>query len=57
MTEVTRILSAIDQGDPHAAEQFLPLVYDGMRRLAASVATFPRASGCPRLPKRSFISF
>jgi hypothetical protein len=28
MTEVTRILSAIDTGDPHAAAQLLPLVYD-----------------------------
>ena len=27
MSEVTRILSAIEQGDPHAAEQLLPLVY------------------------------
>src|SRR6516225_7405481 len=36
MTEVTRILSAIDQGDPHAAEQLLPLVYDELRRLAAA---------------------
>jgi RNA polymerase sigma factor (TIGR02999 family) len=35
MTEVTRILSAIDQGDPHAASQLLPLVYDELRRLAA----------------------
>jgi RNA polymerase sigma factor (TIGR02999 family) len=35
MTEVTRILSAIDQGDPHAAQQLLPLVYDELRRLAA----------------------
>jgi RNA polymerase sigma factor (TIGR02999 family) len=34
MSEVTRILSAIDQGDPHAAEQLLPLVYDALRRLA-----------------------
>jgi RNA polymerase sigma factor (TIGR02999 family) len=34
MSEVTRILSAIEQGDPHAAEQLLPLVYDGLRRLA-----------------------
>jgi len=36
MTDVTRILSAIDQGDPHAAEQLLPLVYDELRRLAAA---------------------
>jgi RNA polymerase sigma factor (TIGR02999 family) len=35
MSEVTRILSAIEQGDPNAAEQLLPLVYDGLRRLAA----------------------
>jgi RNA polymerase sigma factor (TIGR02999 family) len=35
MSEVTRILSAIEQGDPHAAEQLLPLVYDELRKLAA----------------------
>jgi RNA polymerase sigma factor (TIGR02999 family) len=35
MTDVTRILSAIERGDPHAAEQLLPLIYDGLRRLAA----------------------
>jgi RNA polymerase sigma factor (TIGR02999 family) len=35
MSEVTRILSTIEQGDPHAAEQLLPLVYDELRRLAA----------------------
>ncbi len=35
MSEVTRILSAIDQGDPHAAEQLLPLVYEELRKLAA----------------------
>jgi RNA polymerase sigma factor (TIGR02999 family) len=35
MSEVTRILSAIEEGDPHAAEQLLPLVYDELRRLAA----------------------
>jgi RNA polymerase sigma factor (TIGR02999 family) len=36
MSEVTRILSAIEQGDPHAAEQLLPLVYDELRKLAAA---------------------
>jgi RNA polymerase sigma factor (TIGR02999 family) len=36
MTDVTRILSSIDQGDPHAAEQLLPLVYDELRQLAAA---------------------
>jgi RNA polymerase sigma factor (TIGR02999 family) len=35
MSEVTRILSAIEAGDPHAADQLLPLVYDELRRLAA----------------------
>jgi hypothetical protein len=34
MNEVTQILSAIEQGNPHAAEQLLPLVYDELRRLA-----------------------
>jgi RNA polymerase sigma factor (TIGR02999 family) len=36
MSEVTRILSAVDQGDPRAAEQLLPLVYDELRKLAAA---------------------
>jgi RNA polymerase sigma factor (TIGR02999 family) len=35
MSDVTRILSAIDQGDPHAAEQLLPLVYEELRQVAA----------------------
>ena len=35
MTEVTRILSAIEHGDPSAAEQLLPLVYEELRQLAA----------------------
>src|SRR5712691_921047 len=35
MSEVTCILSAIDQGDPHAADQLLALVYDELRKLAA----------------------
>jgi RNA polymerase sigma factor (TIGR02999 family) len=34
MSDVTRILSAIGQGDPHAAEELLPLVYHELRRLA-----------------------
>src|ERR1700757_4176669 len=34
MNDVTRVLSAIDHGDPHAADQLLPLVYDELRRLA-----------------------
>ncbi len=36
MSDVTRILSQIDAGDPSAAEQLLPLVYDELRKLAAS---------------------
>src|SRR5262245_42839251 len=35
MKDVTRILSAIETGDPHAAEQLLPLVYEKLRKLAA----------------------
>lgn len=35
MSEVSRILLALDKGDPHAAAQLLPLVYDELRRLAA----------------------
>ena len=35
MSEVTRILGAIEQGDPSAPEQLLPLVYDELRKLAA----------------------
>ena len=34
MTDVTQILSEIESGDPSAAEQLLPLVYDELRRLA-----------------------
>jgi RNA polymerase sigma factor (TIGR02999 family) len=39
MSEVTRILSAIEHCDPHAAEQLLPLVYDELRQLAAQKLT------------------
>lgn len=35
MSDVTRVLNAIEQGDPRAAEQLLPLVYDELRKLAA----------------------
>jgi RNA polymerase sigma factor (TIGR02999 family) len=35
MSDVTRVLSAIEQGDPRAAEQLLPLVYEELRELAA----------------------
>src|SRR4051812_25225544 len=36
MSDVTRILSRLEQGDPQAAEQLLPLVYDELRQLAAA---------------------
>jgi RNA polymerase sigma factor (TIGR02999 family) len=36
LSDVTRILSQIEAGDPAAAEQLLPLVYDELRRLAAA---------------------
>jgi RNA polymerase sigma factor (TIGR02999 family) len=36
MSDVTRILSAIEDGDPHAAEQLLPLVYNELRKLAVA---------------------
>jgi RNA polymerase sigma factor (TIGR02999 family) len=35
MDAITQVLSAIEHGDPHAAEQLLPLVYQELRRLAA----------------------
>src|SRR5262245_6879268 len=35
MTEISQVLHAIERGDPQAAEQLLPLVYDGLRKLAA----------------------
>jgi RNA polymerase sigma factor (TIGR02999 family) len=35
MDAITQVLNAIGQGDPHAAEQLLPLVYDELRKLAA----------------------
>ncbi len=43
MNEVTRILSAIEPGDPSAAEKLLPLVYDELRRLAAARMAHERA--------------
>ena len=36
MSDVTRILSQMEQGDPQAAEKLLPLVYDELRKLAAA---------------------
>jgi hypothetical protein len=36
MSDVTRIIEAIEQGDPKAADELLPLVYEELRKLAAS---------------------
>ena len=53
MSDVTRILSQIESGDPSAAEQLLPLVYDELRQLAA--ARWPRRSRARRCrPRRWF---
>jgi RNA polymerase sigma factor (TIGR02999 family) len=43
MADVTRILSAIEAGDPHAAAELLPLVYDELRKLAAARMAAERA--------------
>ena len=50
MTEVTRILTAIDKGDAQAAEQLLPLVYDELRRLSPTAVPHARtrSSGLAR---------
>jgi RNA polymerase sigma factor (TIGR02999 family) len=42
MSEVTRILSDVEQGDPRAAERLLPLIYDELRRLAAQKLALER---------------
>jgi hypothetical protein len=47
MSEVTRVLSAIEGGDPHAAEQLLPLVYQELRKLAAQKLAHGRRSTRP----------
>jgi ECF sigma factor len=48
MSEVTRILSAIEHGDPRVAAELLPLVYDELRTLAAQ--KLDRARRCRRRP-------
>jgi RNA polymerase sigma factor (TIGR02999 family) len=44
MSDVTQILNAIEQGDPHATAQLLPLVYDELRKLAAQKLTQEKPS-------------
>ena len=46
MSEVTQILSAIEQGDPSAAEELLPLVYNELRKLAAAKLAKENAGAC-----------
>ena len=43
MTDVTRILSEIEQGDPKAADLLLPLVYEELRKLAAAKLAYEKA--------------
>ena len=43
MADVTHILSAIKRGDPHTAEQLLPLAYDELRKLAAHLQVARRS--------------
>src|SRR5262245_9487783 len=50
MSDVTRILSTIEQGDPRAAEQPLPLDYDEMRRLATEKMADERPGRAPLAP-------
>jgi hypothetical protein len=49
MSDVTRILSAIHQGNSHAADELLPLVYDELRKLA-SIKAGPGSSRLEKLP-------
>src|SRR4029078_37248 len=53
MSDVTRILSQIDQGDPHAAQELLPLVYDELRKLAALKLAQEKAG--PTLPATALV--
>jgi hypothetical protein len=48
MADVTRILSAIERGDPQAAEQLLPLVYDELRKLAAQKPAHEKSGQTPQ---------
>ena len=59
MSDVTRLLGALEQGDPKAAEELLPLVYEELRRLAAHkmaheapAQTLQPTGAKPRGPRR-----
>ena len=45
MSEVTQILDRAQQGDPKAAEELVPLVYEELRKLAAAKMTLPEENG------------
>ena len=61
MADVTQILSQIESGDPSAADQLLPLVYDELRKLAAAKLAFEKpghslqATALARLPQKGRI--
>ncbi len=55
MHEVTRVLSAIEEGEPQAAEQLLPLVYDELRRLAAEKTACRRSPDRRSRPQHSYM--
>ena len=46
MSDVTQLLSAIEAGEPKAAEQLLPLVYEELRKLAAAKMAQERPTIC-----------
>jgi hypothetical protein len=56
MSDVTRILSAIERGDRQSADELLPIVYDELRTLAAQRLTCEKPghtlNGRPRRPRR-----
>ena len=54
MSDVTRILEAIERGEPRATDELLPLVYDELRKLAAhKMANLPPGQTLPRLYPRA----
>ncbi len=50
MSDVTQLLNAIEAGDPQAADQLLPLVYEELRKLAAARMAQENPVGMPAMP-------
>ena len=48
MDAITQVLNAIEQGDPQAAEQLLPLVYEELRKLAAQKLAHEKSGQTPQ---------